>query len=98
MADRGDPVSGNGKTGTLVARRLLASDDYQEWLRYRISTKTLDKEIEKMLWSFAYPKPASEVHVVNGPDLSNLSVNDLRQQLFALEKMLGELDGAGDTH
>jgi hypothetical protein len=74
------------------AQEIVRSPEYRESIRRRAIAGTLGA-MEQTLWHYAYGKPTErmEVAVQSGPDLSELSAQELCDQLVAL---VGEAQSA----
>ena len=79
--------------GRAFARSLLESDDYREGLKSRIRTRTLEPQIEMMLWHYGYGKPADVVEVSMSEQnvVDAASVKDLRSMHDELSSLLDEM-------
>lgn len=72
-----------------MARFYLLSEEYLEWLRYRISTQSLSENIEKMLWTYGFGSPKQTIKVeTNDPDeLNHATPDEIAQRAEELVQM-----------
>lgn len=67
------------------ALKIIRDAKYRETLEKRAKAGVLAPAVEQMIWHYAYGKPADRVEISRGPDLSDLTEEELadRAELIA---------------
>lgn len=62
-------------------RTILTSSSYRDKLKAKAESGDLHPSIEVMLWHYAFGKPAEEVTIRTPDDLSQLTIDQLRERV-----------------
>jgi hypothetical protein len=80
-----------------IAAEIIDDPEYRRMLKLRANAGDLPPAVETMLWHFRFGKPTEHVILDHGDDLSEMTDQELAEEISALQRELAA-SAEGKTH